>query len=46
MATFYDIYQNYLKNPYGGVNALPGVNPSSGIMNTNTISPIGGDGDW
>ena len=43
MATFYDIYQNYLKNPYSGVNALPGVNPSSGIMNTNTISPIGGD---
>jgi hypothetical protein len=44
MATFYDIYQNYLQNPYSGVNALPGVNPSSGIMNTNTISPIGGDG--
>jgi hypothetical protein len=43
MATFYDIYQNYLQNPYSGVNALPGVNPSSGIMNTNTISPIGGD---
>jgi hypothetical protein len=43
MATFYDIYQNYLKNPYGGINALPQVNPSSGIMNTNTISPIGGD---
>jgi hypothetical protein len=43
MATFYEIYQNYLQNPYGGVNALPGVNPSSGIMNTNTISPIGGD---
>jgi hypothetical protein len=44
MATFYDIYQNYLKNPYGGINALPQVNPSSGIINTNTISPIGGDG--
>ena len=43
MATFYEIYQNYLQNPYSGVNALPGVNPSSGIMNTNTISPIGGD---
>jgi hypothetical protein len=43
MATFYDIYQNYLKNPYGGINALPQVNPSSGIINTNTISPIGGD---
>ena len=43
MATFYDIYQNYLQNPYSGVNALPGVNPSSGIMNTNTISPIRGD---
>jgi hypothetical protein len=43
MATFYDIYQNYLQNPYSGVNALPKVNPSSGIMNTNTISPIGGD---
>jgi hypothetical protein len=43
MATFYDIYQNYLQNPYGEINALPGVNPSSGIMNTNTISPIGGD---
>ena len=43
MATFYDIYQNYLQNPYSGVNALPGVNPSSGIMNTNTISPTGGD---
>jgi hypothetical protein len=25
MATFYEIYQNYLQNPYGGVNALPGA---------------------
>jgi hypothetical protein len=49
MATFYELYQNYLKNPYSGVNALPGVNPSSGIMNTipqsegrteETITPI------
>jgi hypothetical protein len=49
METFYDIYQNYLKNPYGEINALPQVNPSSGIMNTipqsegrtvETITPI------
>jgi hypothetical protein len=49
MATFYEIYQNYLKNPYSGVEALPEVNPSSGTMNTipqsegrteETITPI------
>jgi hypothetical protein len=28
MATFYDIYQNYLQNPYGGVNA---IDPVQGI---------------
>ena len=37
MATFYDIYQNYLQNPYGGVNAVSGVQgvgqPDQGIMN-------------
>jgi hypothetical protein len=43
METFYDIYQKYLKNPYGEINALSQVNPSPGIMNTNTISPTGGD---
>jgi hypothetical protein len=43
METFYDIYQNYLQNPYGEINALSQVNPSPGIMNTNTISPTGGD---
>jgi hypothetical protein len=28
MANFYDIYQNYLRNPYSGVNA---INPAQGI---------------
>jgi hypothetical protein len=45
MATFYDIYQNYLKNPYGGINALPGVNAISGTMGATPISSMsGGDG--
>jgi hypothetical protein len=45
MATFYDIYQNYLQNPYGGVNALPGVNAISGTMGATPISSMsGGDG--
>jgi hypothetical protein len=30
MATFYEIYQNYLKNPYSGVEALPEVNDTGG----------------
>jgi hypothetical protein len=42
MATFYDIYQNYLKNPYSGVNALPGVNAISGTMGATPISSMGG----
>jgi hypothetical protein len=45
MATFYEIYQNYLRNPYGGINALPGVNT---IPETTGATPIsymgGGDG--
>jgi hypothetical protein len=45
MATFYEIYQNYLQNPYGGVNALPGVNAISGTMGATPISSMsGGDG--
>jgi hypothetical protein len=45
MATFYEIYQNYLQNPYGGVNALPGVNAISGTMGATPISYMsGGDG--
>ena len=42
MATFYEIYQNYLQNPYGGVNALPGVNAISGTMGATPISFTGG----
>jgi hypothetical protein len=42
MATFYDIYQNYLQNPYSGVNALPGVNAISGTMGATPISSMGG----
>jgi hypothetical protein len=37
MATFYEIYQNYLQNPYSGVNALPGVNT---IPETTGATPI------
>jgi hypothetical protein len=45
MATFYEIYQNYLQNPYSGVNALPGVNAISGTMGATPISSMsGGDG--
>jgi hypothetical protein len=45
MATFYDIYQYYLQNPYGGVNALPGVNAISGTMGATPISSVsGGEG--
>ena len=51
MATFYEIYQNYLRNPYGGINALPGVNALAGvntIPETTGATPIssmsGGDG--
>jgi hypothetical protein len=42
MATFYEIYQNYLQNPYSGVNALPGVNAISGTMGATPISSTGG----
>ena len=51
MATFYEIYQNYLRNHYGGINALPGVNALAGvntIPETTGATPIssmsGGDG--
>jgi hypothetical protein len=45
MATFYDIYQNYLQNPYGGVESLPKVNAISGTMGATPISSMsGGDG--
>jgi hypothetical protein len=42
MATFYEIYQNYLRNPYGGINALPGVNAISGTMGPTPIYFTGG----
>jgi hypothetical protein len=42
MATFYEIYQNYLQNPYSGVNALPGVNAISGTMGATPISSMSG----
>tara|TARA_R110000772_G_scaffold59504_3_gene134759 strand:+ start:1318 stop:1905 length:588 start_codon:yes stop_codon:yes gene_type:complete len=50
MATFYDIYQSYLQNPYGGVNAVSGVSevqgigqPNQGIMNLIPQTSDGGD---
>jgi hypothetical protein len=44
MANFYDIYQNYLRNPYSGVNA---INPVQGIgsLQVKPIVPTGGGSD-
>jgi hypothetical protein len=42
MATFYEIYQNYLQNPYGGVNALA---PVQGIGSLQTQPSVASTGD-
>jgi hypothetical protein len=44
MATFYDIYQNYLQNPYGGVNAIDPVQ-GIGSLQVKPIVPTGGGSD-
>ena len=41
MATFYDIYQNYLQNPYSGVNAIDPVQ-GIGSLQVKPIVPTGG----
>jgi hypothetical protein len=41
MATFYDIYQNYLQNPYSGVNAIDPVQ-GTGSLQVKPIVPTGG----
>ena len=44
MATFYDIYQNYLQNPYSGVNAIDPVQ-GIGSLQVKPIVPTGGGSD-
>ena len=44
MATFNEIYQSYLQNPYAGVNAIAPVQGIGSLTNPMTTQPISGVG--